>query len=89
MMRRGWNWITIYLSIGGTFGFILARPLWIAAVAGQSWPHDWQQAKPLLFNLLMATGHGVLRAYAWLPSLIYHLTEHRFTFDEWLTRGVW
>jgi len=43
----------------------------------------------LVFNLLLATGHGVLRAYAWLPSLIYHLTEHHFTFDQWLTRGVW
>jgi len=29
-MRR--NWVTIYLSVGATFGFILARPLWITAL---------------------------------------------------------
>ena len=86
-MRR--NWVTIYLSVGATFGFILARPLWITGLTSREWPRSCPQAQPLVFNLLLATGHGVLRAYAWLPSLIYHLTEHHFTFDQWLTRGVW
>jgi len=83
------HWITIYLSVGATFGFLMARPLWLAALAGQQWPHSWPEAKPQILSLSIATGHGVLRAYAWLPSLIYHLATHELTFDQWLTQGVW
>lgn len=87
-MRR--YWIVIYLSIGATFGFLLARPSWLTALAGRDWPHSWEEAKPLLIALTLATGHGVLRAYLWLPSVVYHLYwSHQLTFDQWLTGGVW
>jgi hypothetical protein len=83
------HWIVIYLSIGATFGFLLARPGWLATLAGASWPHDWNEAKPLAFGLFLAMGHGVLRAYLWLPSVAYHLWTHQLTFDQWLVGGVW
>jgi hypothetical protein len=50
-------------------------------------PHDWAEAKPTAFALAMATGHGVLRAYSWLPSAIYHLGFHGWTFQHWLFDG--
>jgi hypothetical protein len=43
----------------------------------------------MIMPLLVATGHGVLRGYAWLPSVIYHLATHQLTFDQWLTAGAW
>ena len=87
-MRR--YWIVIYLSIGATFGFLLARPPWFAALAGREWPHSWDEAKPVALALTLATGHGVLRAYLWLPSVAYHVFwSHQLTFDQWLTGGVW
>ena len=76
-MRR--YWIVIYLSVGATFGFILARPLWLTALAGQGWPANWAQAKPLLFTLALATGHGALRIYTWLPSMVYYLWTRQLT----------
>jgi len=35
------------------------------------------EAKPIAFALTMATGHGVLRMYSWLPSAIYDLPVGR------------
>jgi hypothetical protein len=52
-------------------------------------PQDWQALKPLLVTLLLALGHGVLRAYLWLPSIAYHLGTHKMTFERWLFDGVW
>jgi hypothetical protein len=83
------TWIVIYLSVGATFGFILARPLWLAVLSGRGWPSDWAELQPMIMPLLVATGHGVLRGYAWLPSVIYHLATHQLTFDQWLTAGAW
>lgn len=84
-MRTGL--IQPYVTIGLTFGVILAEPLWQTALAGQKMPQTWDQAKPLLFALTMASGHGVLRIYSWLPSLIYHVGFHGVAFKDWLFTG--
>jgi membrane associated rhomboid family serine protease len=76
-----------YITIGATLGVILATPLWQTALAGKSMPHDWPEAKPILFDLAMATGHGVLRMYSWLPSAIYHIGFHDWAFQHWLFDG--
>jgi hypothetical protein len=36
---------------------------------------------------MLALGHGVLRAYTWLPSFAYHIGAHKMTFDRWLYNG--
>ncbi len=84
MIRR--NFIQTYITIGATFGFILIWPAW-AAILGRHWPHSWPEAKPPLLALMLALGHGVLRAYTWLPSLAYHIGTHRMTFEHWLYNG--
>jgi len=38
-------------------------------------------------DLTLATGHGVLRVYSWLPSVIYHLGFTHMTFQQWLFDG--
>lgn len=86
-MRR--YWIVVYLSIGSTFGFLIARPGWLTTLNGRSVPTSWAELHPLLLPLALASGHGVLRAYLWLPSVIYHLWTHQLTFDQWLVGGVW
>lgn len=62
-------------------------PLWQSALAGKAMPQDWEEAKPLLLALTLASGHGVLRMYSWLPSLIYHVGFHGMTFQHWLFDG--
>ena len=79
--------IRTYVTIGATFGVIIAVPLWQAALAGQRMPQNWPEAKPLLLALTLATGHGVLRMYSWLPSLIYYLGFHGVTLQQWLFAG--
>ncbi len=82
-----WRLIRLYLTIGATLGVILAVPGWQAVLAGQPVPQSWDEAKPLLLPLALASGHGVLRMYSWLPSVIYHLGWHHLTFKEWLFDG--
>jgi hypothetical protein len=84
-MRRGL--IQTYITIGLTFGFILVWPQWAAALKGRDWPRDWAEAGPLLLTLARAAGHGVLRSYSWLPSMIYHVGTHKMTFVQWLFDG--
>jgi hypothetical protein len=79
--------IRTYITIGITLGVILAVPLWQAALAGQKLPHSWPEAKPLALALTLATGHGVLRVYSWLPSVIYHLAFAHMSFQQWLFDG--
>jgi hypothetical protein len=43
----------------------------------------------LLVALLIATFHGVVRAFAWLPSLVYNLGMHKMAFIHWLFGGSW
>ena len=81
------GWLRTYLTIGATQGVILAIPPWQAALSGAAMPHNWPEAKPLLFDLAMATGHGVLRMYSWLPSAIYHIGLHDWAFQHWLFDG--
>jgi hypothetical protein len=86
-MARGFGPIRTYITIGATLGVILAVPPWQATLADATMPHDWATAKPMLFTLAMATGHGVLRMYSWLPSVVYHLGFHGWTFQHWLFDG--
>ncbi len=76
--------IRTYITIGATLGVILAVPPWQTTLTGLAMPHSWAEAKPVAFALTMATGHGVLRMYSWLPSAIYHLGFHGWTFQHWL-----
>jgi hypothetical protein len=79
--------IRSYLTVGATLGVILAVPAWQSALAGRAVPHSWDEAKPIATALALATGHGVLRMYSWLPSAIYHLGFAKMTFQQWLFGG--
>jgi hypothetical protein len=79
--------IRTYITAGATQGVILAVPGWQAALAGRTMPHSWLEAKPLALALALATGHGVLRMYSWLPSAIYHLGFAKIAFQQWLFSG--
>jgi hypothetical protein len=79
--------IRTYITVGATLGVVLAVPAWQAALAGQKMPQNWPEAKPILFALTMASGHGVLRMYSWLPSLIYYVGFHGVAFRDWLFTG--
>jgi hypothetical protein len=79
--------IQTYITIGATLGTILAVPLWQETIVGHDWPRSWAEAKPVALPLVLATGHGVLRMYSWLPSAIYYLGVHHTPFREWLFDG--
>jgi hypothetical protein len=83
----GRNFVQIYMTIGAIFGVILAGPLWYAALFGHAVPHDAPQIQSLLITLLIATFHGVVRAFAWLPSLVYYVAMHKMAFTSWLFGG--
>jgi hypothetical protein len=85
----GRNFVQIYMTLGAIFGVILAGPLWYAALFGHAVPSDGAQVQSLLITLLLATVHGVLRAFAWLPSLVYNVAMHKMAFQTWLFRGAW
>jgi hypothetical protein len=78
------------MTIGAIFGVILGGPLWYAALFGRPVPSSAPQVQSLLLVLLMATLHGVVRAFVWLPSLIYHVGVHKMGFTPWMFgNGVW
>jgi hypothetical protein len=81
--------VQIYMTIGAIFGVILAGPLWYAALFGHPVPTGSAQIQSLLVTLLVATVHGVLRAFAWLPSLVYNVGMHKIAFTHWLFGGWW
>jgi hypothetical protein len=81
--------VQIYMTIGAIFGVILAGPLWYAALFGHPVPTGSAQIQSLLITLLIATVHGVLRAFAWLPSLVYNVGMHKMVFMHWLLSGWW
>jgi hypothetical protein len=81
--------VQIYMTIGAIFGVILAGPLWYAALFGHPVPSGSAQIQSLLMTLLIATVHGVLRAFAWLPSLVYNVGMHKMDFMHWLLSGWW
>jgi hypothetical protein len=87
VMRR--NFVQIYMTVGAIFGVILAGPLWYIALFGERVPSDAAQVQSLLMKLLIATVAGVLRAFAWLPSLIYHVGMLKIPFLHWLFSGWW
>ena len=74
-------------DVGAIFGIILAGPLWYDALFGQPLPTDLSEIKGLLLTLLIAAVKGVLRAFAWLPSLIFHVGIHKMSFVDWLFGG--
>ena len=67
----------------------LAGPLWYAALFGHAVPSSAGQIQGLLMTLLVATLHGVLRAFLWLPSLVYNVGMHKIAFTHWLFSGFW
>jgi len=81
--------VQIYMTLGAIFGVILAGPLWYAALFGHPVPSGSAQIQSLLVTLLIATVHGVLRAFAWLPSLVYNVGMHKMVFMHWLLSGWW
>jgi hypothetical protein len=85
----GRNFVQIYMTLGAIFGVILAGPLWYEALFGHPVPSDSAHIKSLLITLLIATFHGVLRAFAWLPSLVYNVGMHKMAFMNWLFSGAW
>jgi hypothetical protein len=83
----GANFVRTYITIGATLGVILAVPPWQVALAGRTMPKTWPEAEPLALALALASGHGVLRMYSWLSSIIYHVGFHGMTFQHWLFDG--
>lgn len=83
------RFIQIYMTIGAIFGVILAGPLWYAALFGHAVPDTTGKIQALLVTLLIATFHGVVRAFAWLPSLVYNVGMHKMAFMHWLFGGSW
>jgi hypothetical protein len=81
--------IQTYMTIGAIFGVILAGPLWYVALFGQPVPDNTGKIQSLLVMLLIATFHGVVRAFAWLPSLVYNVGMHKMAFTHWLFGGSW
>jgi hypothetical protein len=79
----------IYMTLGSIFGLILAAPLWFAALFGQALPTTSPQILALLEVLLIATIKGVLRSFAWLPSIVYNVGMHKVPFEIWLFHGWW
>lgn len=77
------------MTIGAIFGVVLAGPIWYVALFGHAVPSDSAQIQSLLMTLLVATLHGVIRAFAWLPSLVYNVAMHKMTFTHWLFGGSW
>ena len=87
MMRR--SFVQTYMTIGAIFGVILAGPRWFAILFDRPVPNDAERIQSMLVALLVATFHGVLRAFAWLPSLIYNVGMHKIAFSHWLVGGWW
>ncbi len=81
--------IQIYMTLGAIFGVILAGPLWYTALFGHAVPSGTEQIKSMLVVLLVATIRGVLRAFAWLPSLVYNVGMHKLALETWLFSGWW
>jgi hypothetical protein len=81
-----YGFIRTYITIGATLGFIIAIPEWERALS-RGFPANGPEAKPVVLALVLATGHGVLRMYSWLPSLIYYVAVHNVMFEHWLFVG--
>ncbi len=86
-MRR--SFIQIYMTIGAIFGVILAGPQWFMALFSHAVPADATQIQSLAITLLIATLHGVLRAFAWLPGIVYTVGMQKIPFETWLFNGSW
>ena len=81
--------VQFYMTVGSIFGVVLAGPLWYVALFDEPLPDDMPEIKQLLLVLLIATLKGVLRAFTWLPSLIYHVGMQKMGFSTWLFGGWW
>ncbi|HLG86499.1 MAG TPA: hypothetical protein VKZ79_04815 [Alphaproteobacteria bacterium] len=78
-----------YMTVGAIFGLLLGGAGWYAALFDQPLPSDMAEVKRLLLELLIATIQGTLRAFAWLPSLIWHVGLQKADFSLWLFNGWW
>ena len=85
----GRNFVQIYMTIGAIFGVILAGPLWYTILFRHGVPASGSAITGMLTGLLIATLHGVLRAFLWLPSLVYNVGMHKVAFVHWLFGGWW
>jgi hypothetical protein len=85
----GRSFVQIYMTIGAIFGVILAGPRWYAILFGHGVPATSAAITGMLTALLIATLHGVLRAFLWLPSLVYNVGMHKVAFVHWLFGGWW
>ena len=85
----GRSFVQIYMTLGAIFGVILAGPRWYGILFGHGVPDTASQVKVMLTALLIATLHGVLRAFLWLPSLVYNVGMHKIAFVHWLFGGWW
>lgn len=85
----GRSFTQIYMTIGAIFGVILAGPLWYEALFEHPLPSGGAQIQSLVITLMITTFHGVLRAFAWLPSLVYNVGMHRMAFMHWMFSGAW
>jgi hypothetical protein len=81
--------VQIYMTIGAILGVILAGPLWYGILFGHGVPATAAAIKGMVTALLIATLHGVLRAFLWLPSLVYNVGMHKVAFVHWLFGGWW
>jgi hypothetical protein len=77
------------MTVGVILGIALGGPLWYAALFDQPLPNDVSEIKQLALVLLIATLKGALRAFTWLPSLIYHVGMQKMSFSVWLFNGWW
>ncbi len=81
--------VQFYMTIGTIFGVLLAAPLLYGAFFEQPLPTNLPDIKQLALAVLIIVLKGVLRAFAWLPSLVYHVGIHKMDFGTWLFSGWW
>jgi hypothetical protein len=78
-----------YSSIGTVFGLIRAVPELYDVFAGHPVPNDSAETRDMLIAVLIAIVHGLLRAIAWLPSIVYKVGMHHEPLRSWLFSGWW
>jgi hypothetical protein len=83
------NLMQAYMSIGSLLGLVRAAPELYAVFQGHPVPDDPAQTRSLAIAVLYAVLHGLVRAIAWLPSLVYNVGMHHESITTWLFTGWW
>jgi hypothetical protein len=73
-----------YFTVGATLGVILAGPIWQGVLEERGLPSSWGEVEPMLAELMLATGHGFIRMYGWLPSFVYYIGFQGASLQHWL-----